>query len=212
MHTASFLINRMPSTILHYKSPFELLFGKIPSVSHLRIFGCACFPLLHPYLQNKLQPKTHLCVFLGYASQSKGYLCYNISSKRLYVSRHVVFNENVFPYKDLVIPTVSSPPLSHCTSPSVFPIVTNDNVISLPPISSPSSSAISSHLSSSMSIMPAPLSLSSIPVAPASIAEGMNIESSSSKEPFRPENLSVAHNIPSMNIHSMQTRSKSGIV
>lgn len=38
-------------------------------------------------------------MFLGYKPTYKGYLCYYISSKRFYISRHVIFNEYVFPFK-----------------------------------------------------------------------------------------------------------------
>ena len=108
VQTSIYLINRMPSVILQNKSPYEILFQNIPYVSHLRIFGCACFPLLRPYRLNKLQPKTTICVFLGYASQYKGYLSYEPVGKRTYISRHVIFNEHVFPYIDLT--TVSKGP------------------------------------------------------------------------------------------------------
>ena len=119
VQTACFLINRMPSAVLNFKSPFEVIFQTIPSVTHLRIFGCACFPLLKPYIQNKLQPKSSMCVFLGYASKYKGYLCYDVSNKRLYISRHVVFIEHVFPYKDLIpSPVLSS--LSPTPPPHLF--------------------------------------------------------------------------------------------
>lgn len=52
------LINFIPSPILHNKSPYKLLTGKLPNYSHLRIFGCLCFPLLKPYNTHKLEPKS----------------------------------------------------------------------------------------------------------------------------------------------------------
>ena len=91
--TATYLINRMPTPLLSNKSHFELLYGSFPILSHLRIFGCVCYPLLKPYNNTKLQAKTTKCVFLGYASKYKGFLCYEVIRHRLYVSRHVFFCE-----------------------------------------------------------------------------------------------------------------------
>lgn len=98
--TAVFLINRMPCTTLKMSCPFELLHKTIP-LEFLRVFGCACFPLLKPYNSNKLQAKTSRCIFLGYAPGYKGFICYNPVSSKFIVSRHVVFNESSFPYHSM---------------------------------------------------------------------------------------------------------------
>ena len=95
--TATHLINKLPTPILSNKSPWELLFKSKPSISHLKAFGCQCFPLLTPYNSHKLQPKSVPCIFVGYPSTSKGYICFDPSSYRFYTSRHVLFNESVFP-------------------------------------------------------------------------------------------------------------------
>jgi hypothetical protein len=85
--TSIYLINRMPCQILQLKSPYFLLYGSPLVITHLWIFGCACFPLLKPYNTNKLQPKTSTCIFLGYAGQYKGYFCFFIQTNRFFVTR-----------------------------------------------------------------------------------------------------------------------------
>jgi hypothetical protein len=94
--TSVYLLNRMPTPVLNWDSPFSRLFGRIPCYSDLRVFGCACYPHLGAYVTNK--PRTTECVFLGYSSQHKGYRCLDPVTGRVYVSRHVRFDETTYPY------------------------------------------------------------------------------------------------------------------
>lgn len=94
--TATHIINRLPTPLLHNKSPWEVLFHSKPDLLHLRTFGCTCFPLLRPYNKHKLQPYTKPCIFLGYPTHSKGYICLDPCTLRIYISMHVLFNESEF--------------------------------------------------------------------------------------------------------------------
>lgn len=74
------------------------MFGTAPDYSALRTFGCACYPTLRDYSVNKFDPKSLKCVFLGYNEKYKGYRCLFPPTGRVYISRHVLFDEQVFPY------------------------------------------------------------------------------------------------------------------
>ena len=101
--TAVYLINRMPTPTLNLSCPFELIFKTRPNYSKLKIFGCLCYPWLRPYSSHKLAPKSKPCVFLGYSLSQSAYLCFDPTTPRTYVSRHVQFVESVFPYTTLHI-------------------------------------------------------------------------------------------------------------
>ncbi|PKU83090.1 Retrovirus-related Pol polyprotein from transposon TNT 1-94 [Dendrobium catenatum] len=96
--TAVYLINRMPSSTTKNKSPFELVYRRKPEYQNMRTFGCACYPLIPPNLRHKLQPRARSCVFLGYSETYKGYKCLDSSSNKLFMSRHVTFDEHIFPF------------------------------------------------------------------------------------------------------------------
>ncbi|KAJ4746261.1 Gag/pol [Rhynchospora pubera] len=95
-----YLINRLPPS--HHSSlasPYESLFHKAPDYLQLKVLGSQCFPLMKPYNNHKLEPHSMPCVFVGYAMSQKGYRCYHPPTRRIVVSRHVIFNEQVFPFR-----------------------------------------------------------------------------------------------------------------
>ena len=106
--TAIYLINLLPTKVLHYQTPLQILFHKIPNYNHLRIFDCLCFPSLRPCMVNKLSHRSIPCVFLGYAPSHKGYLFIYSSSGHFYMSRNVLFFEESFPFRSSLA-TSSSP-------------------------------------------------------------------------------------------------------
>ncbi|KAB2594907.1 hypothetical protein D8674_030357 [Pyrus ussuriensis x Pyrus communis] len=91
------LINNMPCKSLCFSSPHLSLYKKVPDIQFLKIFGYAVFPCLRPYNSNKLQPRSVMCAFLGYYQGYKGVICYNLQTKKLVISRHVCFDESLFP-------------------------------------------------------------------------------------------------------------------
>ena len=102
-----YLINRMPKVGLSLGSSFEKLFYKAPDPSKLRVFNCLCFPWLRPCSSHKLDPKSSPCVFLGYSLTQSVFLCFDTTLKKIFVSRHVKFMENVFPFASPLTSTTS---------------------------------------------------------------------------------------------------------
>jgi hypothetical protein len=76
--------------------PHVTLFGSTPSYKHLRVFGYACYPNIAATAPHKLAPRSTRCVFLGYSADQQGYRFLDLSTNRLIVSRHVVFDEDDF--------------------------------------------------------------------------------------------------------------------
>ena len=127
---ATYLINRTPTKVLNFSTPFETLLHEKPDYSMLRVFGCACWPNLRPYNSHKLSFRSKRCVFWGYSNMHKGFKCLDVSAGRIYISRDVIFDEHVFPFSELhanagaklreeinLIPT-------HLMHPSYFPMGT----------------------------------------------------------------------------------------
>jgi hypothetical protein len=134
--TATFLINLRPSKVIDLQSPAERLLHITPNYDALRIFGCACWPNLRPYNKRKLAFRSQRCVFLGYSPMHKEVKCLDVSTGRVYISRDVVFDENVFPFQVLhpnagallkreilLLPTHSSNEGASITDDHMTPIV-----------------------------------------------------------------------------------------
>jgi hypothetical protein len=98
LHTATYLLNRLPTKAIQAACPHLALLGSAPSYENLRVFGCACYSNTATTMPHKLAPRSTRCVFLGYSADHKCYRCLDLSTNRLIVSRHVVFDDDSFPF------------------------------------------------------------------------------------------------------------------
>lgn len=91
---AAYLLNRCPTFAVKNKTPEEAWSGFKPSVEHLNVFGCIGHVHISDKDRRKLDDKSLKCVFLGLSQESKAYRMYDPVSKKVVVSRDVVFEED----------------------------------------------------------------------------------------------------------------------
>ncbi|GKE03663.1 putative RNA-directed DNA polymerase, partial [Tanacetum coccineum] len=99
--TATYLINRLLSSMINEKSSYEMIYKKCPTLSHLRMFGCLCFATIVND-NDKFGSRSEKCVMIGYSNFRKGYRIYSLDKHQFIFSRDVKFFENIFPFKDSV--------------------------------------------------------------------------------------------------------------
>ena len=93
INTAVYLKNRCPTKQLVFQTPFEVLHGYKPDVSHFKVFGCTAFAHIPKANRRKLDAKSIKCVFIGYCTDQKAYKLFDPSSHKLFASRDVLFHE-----------------------------------------------------------------------------------------------------------------------
>ena len=93
VRTACYLKNRVPtSSNENFKSPFEILFHRQPSMNHLRIIGSTCYNHKTGKIAGKLDERSTECVLVGYESENI-FRIYDSSTRRVVRSRDIVVVE-----------------------------------------------------------------------------------------------------------------------
>lgn len=97
--------------------------GKKPNISHLKIFGSKA--MVHVPKQNRLKwdHKSNELIFVGYCENTKGYRMYDPDSKKMVISRDVIFIEKTEKTKNITQEPVSVPPLTFITLSSTNDIL-----------------------------------------------------------------------------------------
>jgi hypothetical protein len=75
--TACYISNRIFLRSILHLTPFELHFGRKPSVFHLRPFGCKCFILKRRNL-DKFESRSSDDILLGYTPHGRSYIVFNL--------------------------------------------------------------------------------------------------------------------------------------
>ena len=90
---ATYLINRVSTRTLEGLVPYESYKGKKPNIDHLRVFGCVGYVKVHKAHLKKLDDRSKALVHLGTEPVSKAYRLLDPATRRVVVSRDVVFDE-----------------------------------------------------------------------------------------------------------------------
>ncbi|KAM1224599.1 hypothetical protein COP2_044628 [Malus domestica] len=93
VHTSVYILNRCPTKALNNITPFEAYSGRKLGIAHLKIFDSLCYVHVPVEHRHKLEPKSFKGVFVGYATCEKRYRVFDSLSKKLLLSRDIVFDE-----------------------------------------------------------------------------------------------------------------------
>ena len=88
------VFNRSPTLAVKDSTLEEAWSGVKPNVDYFRVFGCIGHVHVSDSKRKKLDDKSFQCVLLGMSEESKAYRLYDLASKKIIVSRDVVFEEN----------------------------------------------------------------------------------------------------------------------
>ena len=94
VNTAAYIINRTGVSAVEGKSPFELWFGKKPSIKHLKVIGTTCYAYIPEQKRKKLDKKALKCVLIGYNGDDS-YRLWHQESGDTKISRDVRFDKEV---------------------------------------------------------------------------------------------------------------------
>lgn len=106
--TAAYITNRCPTRTLAYSMPEEVWSGKVPNISHLRIFGSAAMVHVPKEKSRKLDSKASKMLFIGYSEQTKGYRLIDTKTKKVVISRDVTFLESSIKRNFAMVPLSGS--------------------------------------------------------------------------------------------------------
>lgn len=104
VYTAAYITNRCPTRVLSYVTPEEQWSGKKPDMRHIKIFGCEAMVHATKEKTQKLDPRASKMIFVGYCETTKGYRLLDPKTRKIIISRDVVFLENSVKRKFLIVP------------------------------------------------------------------------------------------------------------
>ncbi|GKF07288.1 retrovirus-related pol polyprotein from transposon TNT 1-94 [Tanacetum coccineum] len=91
--TTCYTQNRSLIIPRHEKTPYHIINERKPTLKYLHIFGCTCYLVKDGENLDKMKKKRDSCIFVGYATQSKGYRVNNKRIRIIVESMHINFDK-----------------------------------------------------------------------------------------------------------------------
>jgi hypothetical protein len=99
VHMAIHILNKAHLSLNSDKTPYDLWFGRPASIKHFKVFGSKCYIKNNDDHLGKFDGRSDEGIFLGYATNNKGYKCFNKRMHKLVDCTDVRIDEEA-PVKD----------------------------------------------------------------------------------------------------------------
>lgn len=93
MNISIYLLNRLPTKTLEFKTLYKAWYRTKPFINHLKFFGSIYYTYVPKIKRNKLEHKSNVRIFVGYKNNTKGYRLYDLKTNKLVVSKDVKVDE-----------------------------------------------------------------------------------------------------------------------
>jgi hypothetical protein len=95
IHTIVHILNKGHIRPCSDKPPYELWFGRPASIKNFKVFGSKCYMKNNDENIDKYDDKVDEGIFLGYATNSKRYRCYNKRRHKLVDCINIKVDEEI---------------------------------------------------------------------------------------------------------------------
>jgi hypothetical protein len=95
IHTAVHVLNKAHLRPQSDKTHYELWYGRPASIKHFKVFGSKCYIKNNDENLGKYDDRADEGIFLGYATNSKGYKCYNKRLHKMVDCIDIKFDEGI---------------------------------------------------------------------------------------------------------------------
>jgi len=91
--------NRVCHSTINDQIPFTVWSERVPSVRHLKVYGCLAYARLPDQGRKKFDDRAVECILVGYAAQTKGYRLWCPRRGDMITTKHVKFAEDKVEYE-----------------------------------------------------------------------------------------------------------------